>query len=75
MGLKLMCVWGGSTDIRISGTFLEHRNSFARHPVTDCAGHLDYTKANLSMYTHSFHPGFQFQKRYYDQWVSQGSCA
>lgn len=58
-----------------SGAFLEYRRSFAKHPVTDCAGHLDYTKANLSRYTHSCHPGFPFQKRYNDQWVAQGSRA
>lgn len=56
-------------------TFLVDRNSFRKHSLVDCAGHLDYTKANLYMCTHSFHSRFQFQKRHNDQWASQDSCA
>lgn len=68
-----MCL--GDIHLRIAGAFLEYRNSFSKHPVTDGASHLDYIKANFYVNAYSFHPGFQFQKRYNDQWVSQASYA
>lgn len=59
MGLSCVCL--GDIHLRMAGAFLEYRNSFSKHRVTDCASHLDYIKTNFYVNAYSFHPGFKFQ--------------